>query len=237
MPKFIMFKLLILFPLFLHATEDLEVVFARANQAFQKQEYTLAISEYEKCLEKGHSFNIYYNLSRSYAKLGERGKAFLNYQKAFMLEPRSKLLKPLFLNLKIDKSMNMDPSILEELAFINNAHTWNYLNTFFFWLSSIFIIIHFFYKKKNLFCFFIISILGFFISALGLYGWHSYAKNGVLLKDHYLLLAPAASSPTLDLLHSGQLAKKIKANSDYYYIKINEKTGWVPKQYFILITE
>ncbi|MCA9407687.1 MAG: tetratricopeptide repeat protein, partial [Candidatus Omnitrophica bacterium] len=59
-------------------------------EAFYKQgEFAQAASAYEEILTAGgESGAIYYNLGNTYYKMGELGKAMLNYEKARQLIPR-----------------------------------------------------------------------------------------------------------------------------------------------------
>jgi tetratricopeptide (TPR) repeat protein len=64
-------------------------MFYKANELFKQQEYEKARDMYQAVLDQGvHSGNIYYNLGNTYFKLGELGKAIVNYERAKILLPQ-----------------------------------------------------------------------------------------------------------------------------------------------------
>ncbi len=62
--------------------------FQQGNAAYAAGKYAEAATAYENAARTGPvSANLYYNLGNTYDRLGARGKAMLNYQRALLLEP------------------------------------------------------------------------------------------------------------------------------------------------------
>ncbi|MBV9997777.1 MAG: hypothetical protein JO015_01560 [Verrucomicrobia bacterium] len=69
------------------STED---VWATANQAYQAGKFEEAKSDYLQLLyARTYSPSVFYNLGNAWWKLGQRGRAVLNYRRALILEPTS----------------------------------------------------------------------------------------------------------------------------------------------------
>ncbi|MCX8073914.1 MAG: BatD family protein [Candidatus Binatia bacterium] len=63
--------------------------FHQGNSAYAAQDYAAAIAAYEKVVDQGvGSANLFFNLGNAYYKLGNLGKAILNYERAHALAPR-----------------------------------------------------------------------------------------------------------------------------------------------------
>ena len=70
-------------------TADVEELFRRGNDHYEKGEYSTAAGEYEKIIAQGYeSGPVYYDLAGAYFKSGKLGKAILNYERARFLMPR-----------------------------------------------------------------------------------------------------------------------------------------------------
>jgi len=64
-------------------------LFFRANSFYKDERYSEAIKAYEQLVAMGiESGYLYYNLGNAYFKIGNKGKAILNYERALLLNPR-----------------------------------------------------------------------------------------------------------------------------------------------------
>ncbi|MFH1061963.1 MAG: tetratricopeptide repeat protein [Candidatus Omnitrophota bacterium] len=64
-------------------------LFYKANEFFQQGKYEQAEKAYQEILDSGaQSGNIYYNLGNTFFKLGQVGKAIVNYERAKLLLPQ-----------------------------------------------------------------------------------------------------------------------------------------------------
>jgi tetratricopeptide (TPR) repeat protein len=63
--------------------------FAKANQAYNEGHFQDAVTGYEQAVQGGavHA-NVFYNSGNAWYRLGNFGKAILNYERALALEPR-----------------------------------------------------------------------------------------------------------------------------------------------------
>ena len=83
------FLTIILVPSSSLAADKLEDKFFQANKFYSQGEYKKAALLYEKITNSGvKTGNIYYNLGNTYFKLGRKGKAILNYERALKLIPQ-----------------------------------------------------------------------------------------------------------------------------------------------------
>jgi len=91
-------------------------VFYKANALFKEGQYEQAKDEYESILNLGiESGNLYYNLGNAYFKLGKRGKAILNYERAKLFMPQDSDLKS---NLDFTRSLLENPLVFKKQNFI-----------------------------------------------------------------------------------------------------------------------
>lgn len=64
-------------------------MFSKANELFQQGNYEQAKKTYLEIIDSGvYSGNIYYNLGNTYFKLGQLGRAIVNYERAKILLPQ-----------------------------------------------------------------------------------------------------------------------------------------------------
>jgi tetratricopeptide (TPR) repeat protein len=86
--------LFLLMPLLTRAA-DAQQYFTEANEAFQAGRYPKAIEQYEAILKTGiFSTELYYNLGNAYYRLGQNGRAILNYERALRLSPSNSDIEP-----------------------------------------------------------------------------------------------------------------------------------------------
>jgi tetratricopeptide (TPR) repeat protein len=65
-----------------------ETTWERANAAYQSSKYDEAKVDYLQLVGSGHySADLFYNLGNAWFKLGDQGRAILNYQRALILNP------------------------------------------------------------------------------------------------------------------------------------------------------
>src|ERR1700674_3033017 len=64
-------------------------IWAAANQAYQNGKYEEAKVDYLQLVHAGQfSADLFYNLGNVWFKLGDQGRAILNYERALLLNPR-----------------------------------------------------------------------------------------------------------------------------------------------------
>src|SRR2546423_12058028 len=66
-----------------------ESTFAKANQAYAEARFQEAAEGYENLIQSGQwNATLFYDLGNAYYRLGNFGKAILNYERALALDPR-----------------------------------------------------------------------------------------------------------------------------------------------------
>lgn len=105
--------------------------FNKANDLYQKENYSQAIQQYESILNSGQSNpELYYNLGNSYFRMHQPGRALLNYERGLMLSPRDADIK---INIAfVRTALNLQEEGLSEqfLEWLNNLMTLNELAAF-----------------------------------------------------------------------------------------------------------
>lgn len=89
-------------------TADAGAVFA-ANQLIAGGNYVEAIRIYEQFIAQGiNDSTVFYNLGNAYYRIGDTGRAVLNYQRAIQLSPRDDDIRA---NLALARSQAQDPFV------------------------------------------------------------------------------------------------------------------------------
>ena len=134
-----------------------EQLMQKANKFYQEQNYSEAISTYEKILSQGfESGALYYNLGNSFFKEGKLGKSILSYERGLKLEPND---EDLAYNLRIANSRTVDkisevPKLFlvswwEGLVTAFGISGWSILSVLTFWVLLASIAVYFFSRKAN----------------------------------------------------------------------------------------
>jgi tetratricopeptide (TPR) repeat protein len=80
--------------------------FSEGNRLYQEGDYRGALDRYNRVVEAGYeSGPLYYNIGNAHFKLGELGKAILNYERALRIDPRNEAVAA---NLGLARSMTAD---------------------------------------------------------------------------------------------------------------------------------
>ncbi len=83
-----------------------EEFFAEGNRLYQDGDYAGAVERYERIVEAGYdSGALRYNIGNAYFKLGDLGKAILNYERSLRLSPRDEDARA---NLELARSLTVD---------------------------------------------------------------------------------------------------------------------------------
>lgn len=124
-----------------------EQVFDKGNQLYQEAKFAEARDAYESILHNGLiSGELYYNLANTYYKLGNIGKAILNYERALRLIPNDDDVKHnlQLVNLMITDRIEPTPRLFiwdywdgMKAAFSLNTITWIAYSFFFLLVGSL----------------------------------------------------------------------------------------------------
>ncbi len=86
-------------------TDAISTLFVKANEAYNKGEYSEAINGYEQIIKEHELPDLYLNLGNAYMKIQSSGKAIFYYKKASELAPRDPDIR---YNLKYAKDKTVD---------------------------------------------------------------------------------------------------------------------------------
>ncbi|MDW7682069.1 MAG: tetratricopeptide repeat protein [bacterium] len=83
-----------------------QYLFDQANEHYQQDKYDEAIAAYQEILNNGYeSWQLYYNLGNCYYRIGNLGKALVNYERAYRLNPKNEDVE---FNLKLANTRIVD---------------------------------------------------------------------------------------------------------------------------------
>jgi hypothetical protein len=219
--------------------QDIHSLLFRANQAYLEDRYEEAAGLYETIVERGHiNGHVFFNLGNTYIRLGELGRAILNYKKARVLLPRDGDLKA---NLQYARSLARDrieeasPSLWNTLAFwyfgmnLRELLIAFVLLNLLFWSSALFNLYrNSEWAKWSLWLSLLLSlVLG--ISA-GMKARESFRNaGGVILEDEVPVRAGfSRNDTTLFVLHEGAEFTILDEEQGWWKITLADgKKGWV----------
>ena len=238
------FLVIILIPRLALAQEKAEDKFFQANKFYSEGEYQKAISIYNEIIASGvKAGNIYYNLGNAYFKLGERGKAILNYERALKLIPRD---EDLCSNLKFVRSTLEEAQPKNNLRWFEKAYVsfrnimpvniWaallfvNYLILFIIIILSIFITRFRKVARGLALSWFILTVLSFGFM-MGKRRDAELNKEGVIVAEEAeVRYSPSFSGVVAFKLHEGMKVSIIRREGDWYQIRLSrDKSGWAEK--------
>lgn len=222
--------------------------FESANKAYENENYTTAVEQYEQLLKEGyHSENLYYNLGNAYFKTGELGKSILYLEKAQKLAPRN---KDIHHNLRFAYARtadNIEP--LPHLFFVNwwfsllnffSASKWAVLGISLLWFSLILWGLFTFFKVKKIklgsILFLSLSLVLLFLA----YQKNNYDKESnsaiILQKVVNTKSSPNHNAQELGTIHEGLKVSVQDSVDNWYKIKLQDGSeAWVKKEVLALI--
>ncbi|MBN1466015.1 tetratricopeptide repeat protein [candidate division KSB1 bacterium] len=225
--------------------EQTEYLFRQGVDAYQQNDYETAVSHFEAALQQGRaSAAIYYNLGNAYYKMGQTGKAILNYERAKKLAPSDDDIE---FNLQIAQLRVVDkiPSPEADFFFQFWHGTKNLLSLKAFAMLAVglyllliaLIVIRFFSKNTVLLNWtrifrLPIFILLFFIGALFAVRVREdvHNRHGIILVEKVSVVSsPSADSTEMFALHEGVKIQIIAQSGDFFRIRLTDgKDGWIP---------
>jgi len=224
--------------------EDANLLFTKANKAFQEYNYSEAIALYEQIREQNkHSVHYYFNLGNAYYKNKNLGKAMLNYEKAKLLKPNFSDLQH---NMDITENRLKDnispvrPFFLAEwwqsIYNLMLPRTWAVLGIFWllaavggigFWLLST-------TRQQKQLGFYggiSIGILGIIFLLAGLSRHQAMTNSNaaiVVAKQTAFKDGADIDSNTMMNLHEGAKVFLIENIGDWYKVRLNDgEIGWL----------
>ena len=219
---------------------SLEANYRRANALYAGGQYQQAVDKYEQIAASIQNGVIYYNLGNTYFRLGNRGKAILNYERAKQLMPRD---KDTSFNLKVAGARNIDQFDLVKLpsgfsllygALHPNQIAWSGLVPY--WIAAVSIVAIQFIQNLRL------QQALRYVALIGCFAWlFSLLLLGLKIRDlnvpYAIVIAnevmvqsePDSGAETIALpLHEGTKVQLQEERSDWVKIYLpDENSGWL----------
>lgn len=232
--------------------EDMNVIYNKANAAYQKGDYETAIIGYLKILDSGReSAEVFYNLGNAYYKSGEVAPAILYYERAARINSSDEDIRfnLRMANLKVIDKISPIPEFelkkwWNELILLFGANTWAALSlglaAGLFFCLAMFRMSGTASGKRILFS---LSVI-FFISSATAFTLARSAKEK-LTKEHFAILfsasayvksSPEDKSTDLFILHEGTKVRILDQIGGWKRIRIADgNEGWIAEKDIKLI--
>ena len=212
-------------------------MFAKANQAYREARFQEAAEGYETVVQSGHwHANLFYDLGNAYYRLGNFGKAVLNYERALALDPRQPEADA-NLRLARDEARALEPrkDWIERYAIIATVKQYSIAAAIGFWLA-IFVTVHLVLSHRRSagrIALIVIGVLVCGASALAIFtlenGTRGNALAVVTAKETEARLATADNAKSILLLPAGSEIKILSERGDWIYAALpNDQRGWIP---------
>ena len=218
----------------------LEASYRSADALYQSGQYQQAAEKYEQIVDSIQNSAVYYNLGNAYFRLGNRGKAILNYERAKRLMPRDKDTN---FNLKVAKARNVDSfDLVKPLSGFSllygalhpNEIVWVGLIPY--WIAAISLIVIQFIQnhhfQRALRYVVLIGCLGWLVSllVLGLKIREINLPYAIVIANEVMVRSePDLGSETIALpLHEGTKIQLQEERNDWVKIYLpDENSGWL----------
>jgi tetratricopeptide (TPR) repeat protein len=242
--KFYVLILIIGFISFSSFGQSVEDSMKIAGEYYRNSEFKNAINIYEELISEGYEgTSLYFNLANSYYRIGELGKAILNYERALKLSPSDEDVKHnlAFANLStVDRIQPLPTFFLFEwwesiLASIT-VNGWTYLAYFFFLVLVALIVVYFFAKtifQQKLILFSGLGILVVFMIVVSLLivkiNREENVISGVVIEQSVTVkTSPDEQSTDAFVIHEGIKVNLEDKLDNWVKIKLADgKVGWV----------
>ena len=242
-----LFSLLLLFTLsftIFAQKKDALTLFYGANMAYQKQDFSKAISLYEELSKKGNvSSEVYFNLGNSYFKEGNVPKAILNYERAKKLAPEDEdiLFNLKIVSLKVVDRIDNVPEVfykrwIRKMATVLPANTWSIVFVIIIWLvflsAGFYVISHrSSLKKVSFISCIVLSILAVttYLMSARSYSISSVEEQAIVISSSvYVKSSPDEKGNDLFILHEGTKVEILEPFEGWKKIRIaNGTIGWL----------
>lgn len=227
--------------------QSADELFKQGIEQYKNQEFTKSVQTFEQILSKDYESDaVYYNLGNGYYRLGQLGKAILNYERALRLNPSDEDIKH---NLTIANNETIDKVEVVPRLFI--FQWWDTLVSFFTvngWTRIVFgmffltiIVIGFFLLSTNIslkrIAFLsMIPVLIFFAFSLILL----LTRLNVEYNHHYAIVtedqttakySPDLSSRDSFIIHEGIKVEVLDKLDNWIKVSLADgKVGWIVKE-------
>lgn len=237
MKKIVILFLLLLFSVPCFASGRYEALLKTAESSFAEGNYQKSIEIYETLVqtEKVNDPDIYYNLSNAYYRNGELGRAVLNIEKAYMLNPGDKDIRynRLFLEMKAGTPEKESfAGFTERIVDICSLNGMTIIVAFLFVLGLTAASAYLF-KRKKTFKRISLTALAFFLLFGMLFAVkikrNVFDTEAVMLESFIVRSGPGINNPEVFEVSEGRKVYVSGKNNDWTYINVEPESfsGWV----------
>ena len=211
--------------------------FEKANQDYSEGRFKEAVAGYQELVRTRHwNASVFYNLGNAQYRLGDFGRAILNYERALALEPHHPEADA---NLRLARdearALELRRDWIERYASFGTVKQWSIAAATGFW-AALFLIAQLAWSSKR-------SAGRIFLIALGLVGGGLSVcaimtlENGTkgralaVVTDRNVAarVATADSAQTVLALPAGSEIKVLSERGDWIYAALpNDQHGWIP---------
>jgi tetratricopeptide (TPR) repeat protein len=214
-----------------------ESAFAAANQAYDEARFQEAAEGYESLVQSGKwNAALFYDLGNAYYRLGNFGKAILNYERALALEPRHPEAQA---NLRLAsdeaRALELRSDWIERYAAMATVKQFSIAAAVAFWIA-LFIAARLWLSRRRSaggIALIALSLVVCGVSIFGIYtldnGTRGNALAIVTAKEVQARLATADNAKSVLLLPAGSEIKILSERGDWVYAALpNDQRGWIP---------
>jgi tetratricopeptide (TPR) repeat protein len=210
--------------------------FTKANQEYAQGHFKEAISGYEALVRTGQwSANLFYDLGNAYFRVGDFGRAILNYERALALERHHPEATA---NLQIARdeahALELQQSWPERYLQFASVNQYSITAAIAFWLAVLAIVMLIFGRRRSAT---LIATLMFclLVSAVAIYAVYTLERGSsgsalaiVTGKNVQARLATADSANSVLALPPGSEVKILSTRGDWIYAALpNTLRGWI----------
>jgi tetratricopeptide repeat protein len=211
--------------------------FAAANQAYNEARFQEAAESYESLVQSGKwDANLFYDLGNAHYRLGNFGKAILNYERALALEPRHPEAQA-NLRLAVDeaRALELRSDRIERYAAVATVKQYTIAAAVASWVA-LFIAAHLWLSRRRSAAGAALIALSLLVCGLSIFaiyaldnGTRGNALAVVTAKEVEARLATADNAKSILLLPAGSEIKILSERGDWVYAALpNDQRGWIP---------
>jgi tetratricopeptide (TPR) repeat protein len=214
-----------------------ENMFAHATQAYNEARFQEAAENYEKLVQAGQrNANLFYDLGNAYYRLGNFGKAILNYERALALDPRHPEADA---NLRLARDeargLELRRDWIERYASFGTVKQYSIAAAIAFW-SALFIVTHLWLSRRRSAGRIVLVALSLIVGAVSAFaiftlenGTRGNALAVVTAKETDARLATADNAKSVLVLPAGSEITVLSERGDWLYAALpNDQRGWIP---------
>jgi tetratricopeptide (TPR) repeat protein len=208
--------------------------FTKANQEYAQGHFKEAISGYEALIRAGQlSATLFYDLGNSYFRIGDFGRAILNYERALALERHHPEATA---NLQIARdearALELQQSWPERYLRFASVNQYSIAAAIAFWLAAFAIVMLIFARRRSA-TLIATSIFCLLMSAAASFAVYTLEGGSALAivtgKNVQARLATADTANSVLALPPGSEVKVLSTRGDWIYAALpNNLRGWIP---------